>query len=100
MVADNLLTNQEAFVVLQHWELHTRRRKYEAAKNASQSPVPEAKNIVRLSLLQSKYHALTPCQKDLNDFTNFGVHMWKPSQNLEKLQSGGQSDGWNIVCHS
>jgi hypothetical protein len=47
MVADNLLTNQEAFVVLQHWELHIRRRKYEAALNASQSPIPGAKNIVR-----------------------------------------------------
>ena len=47
MVTDNLLTNQEAFVVLQHWELHILRRKYEAAQNASQSPVPGAKNIVR-----------------------------------------------------
>jgi hypothetical protein len=47
MVADNLLTNQEAFVVLQHWELHILRRKYEAALNACQSPVPGAKNIVR-----------------------------------------------------
>jgi hypothetical protein len=47
MVADNLLTNQEAFVVLQHWELHIRRRKYEAAVNASQSPIPGANNIVR-----------------------------------------------------
>ncbi len=46
MVSDNLLTNQEAFVVLQHWELHIMRRKYEAAQNASQSPVPGAKNIV------------------------------------------------------
>ena len=47
MVTDNLLTNQEAFVVLQHWELHILRRKYETAQNASQSPVPGAKNIVR-----------------------------------------------------
>jgi hypothetical protein len=47
MVADNLLTNQEAFVVLQHWELHIRRRKYEAAVNASQSPIPGANKIVR-----------------------------------------------------
>jgi hypothetical protein len=47
MAADNLLTNQELFVVLQHWELHILRRKYEAALNASQNPVPGAKNIVR-----------------------------------------------------
>jgi hypothetical protein len=46
MVSDNLLTNQEAFTVLQHWELHIMRRKYEAAQNASQSPVQGAKNIV------------------------------------------------------
>lgn len=59
MADDNLLTNQEVFIVLQHWELHILRRKYEAALNASQSPVPGAKNIVRLFFLHKSSFLLT-----------------------------------------
>ena len=59
MVTDNLLTNQEAFIVLQHWELHILRRKYDAAENASKSPIPGAKNIV-------SQHLRVVCTSDAN----------------------------------
>jgi hypothetical protein len=59
MVTDNLLTNQEAFTVLQHWELHILRRKYDAADNASKSPIPGANNIV-------SQHLRVVCTPDAN----------------------------------
>ena len=58
MVTDNLLTNQEAFIVLQHWELHILRRKYDAAENASKSPIPGAKNIVSQHLWGLSVHQM------------------------------------------
>jgi hypothetical protein len=35
--------------------------------------------------------------QDLNDFTQQGVDKWRPSEDLLKVQSGGQVGGWTIV---
>ena len=39
----------------------------------------------------------------MKDFTDLGVHLWSPSENLVALQSGTKVDGWTIVstwCYS
>jgi hypothetical protein len=36
----------------------------------------------------------------MKDFTDLGVHLWTPSENLTALQSGGKVDGWTIVSTS